>query len=415
MLTKFLIKIGSFLAIMTGLIFYGYYFSDPADKFLFFSISITAIFAFGATAILLVRHVLSEVKKFTKNTDLISDDGKTLLKIENNDELGQLGNSINKLSEKFIEKSKNYELKISELENKDSELQNKIHYLDETKRQLNQTISELTEQKKIEKRYLRELEWRSNIVTNLIEEAKKADQLKSEFTSMISHELKTPLTPIISWCSILEQDAYGVLNPKQRQSIEKIHHNADKLVTMVGDLLDARKLDLGKMAFVFSDLSSCKIIQSVFDEYESIMNEKNIDFSLSCNDDYVVYGDQNRIEQVLKNFIINAIDFVPENGKIEIATKRNDPYVTFYVKDNGIGISKENQKKLFQKFYQVNASTTREHGGSGLGLSICKGIVRSMDGLIGVESNLGDGSIFYFSLPIKDLSVSDAPPVIDAT
>ena len=319
------------------------------------------------------------------------------------------------MSEKFIEKSKNYELKISELENKDSELQNKIHYLDETKIQLNQTISELTEQKKIEKRYLRELEWRSNIVTNLVDEAKKADQLKSEFTSMISHELKTPLTPIISWCSILEQDAYGVLNPKQRQSIEKIHHNADKLVTMVGDLLDARKLDLGKMAFTLSDLSSCDIIQSVYDEYESIMDEKNIDFSLSCNDDYVVYGDQNRIEQVLKNFIINAIDFVPKNGKIEIATKRNDPYVTFYVKDNGIGISKENQKKLFQKFYQVNASTTREHGGSGLGLSICKGIVRSMDGLIGVESNLGDGSIFYFSLPIKDLSVSDAPPVIDAT
>jgi len=412
MLTRFLIKIGSFLAIMTGLMFYGYYFSAPADKFLFFSISITTIFAFGVIAILLVRHVLLEVKKFTKNTDLISDDGKTLLKIEKDDELGQLGDSINKLSEKFIEKSKNYESKISELENKDNELQNKIHFLDETKIQLKQTISELTEQKKIEKRYLQELEWRSNIVTNLIEEAKKADQLKSEFTSMISHELKTPLTPIISWCSILEQDAYGVLNPKQRQSIEKIHHNADKLVTMVGDLLDARKLDLGKMAFTFSDLSSCKIIQSVYNEYESIMNEKNIDFILSCNDDSVVSGDQNRIEQVLKNFIINAIDFVPENGKIEIATKRNDPYVTFYVKDNGIGISKDNQKNLFQKFYQVNASTTREHGGSGLGLSICKGIVRSMDGLIGVESTLGEGSIFYFSLPIKESPVSNSPPMM---
>ena len=247
MLTKFIIKIGSFLAIMTGLIFYGYYFSDPSNNFLFFTISLTAIFAFGISAILLVRHVLLEIKKFTKNTDEISDDGQTLLKIEKNDELGQLGNSINKLSEKFIDKSKDYEAKILELQLTDSELKHKIQYLAETKEELNKTISELTEQKKIEKRYLHELEWRSNIVTNLVEEAKKADQKKSEFTSMISHELKTPLTPIISWCSILEQDAYGVLNEKQRKSIEKIHHNADKLVVMIGDLLDVRKLDLGKM------------------------------------------------------------------------------------------------------------------------------------------------------------------------
>ena len=414
MLTKFLIKIGSFLAIMTGLIFYGYYFSDPADRFLFFIISLTSIFAFGVSAILLVRHVLLEIKKFTKNTDAISDDGKTLLKIEKNDELGQLGNSINKLSDKFIEKSKDYEAKILELQLTDSELKHKLQYLAETKQQLNQTISELTEQKKIEKKYLNELEWRSNIVTNLVEESKKADQKKSEFTSMISHELKTPLTPIISWCSILEQDAYGVLNEKQRQSIEKIHHNADKLVVMIGDLLDARKLDLGKMAFTFSDLSSCEIVQSVYDEYESVMAEKNIDFSISCNADFTISGDKNRIEQVLKNFLINAIDFMPKDGKIEIATKRNDPYVTFYVKDNGMGISKDNQKNLFQKFYQVNASTTREHGGSGLGLSICKGIVRSMNGLIGVDSELGQGSVFYFNLPMKDLSVPDSQSIMNA-
>ena len=137
MLTKFIIKIGSFLAIMTGLIFYGYYFSDPFNNFLFFTISLTAIFAFGISAILLVRHMLLEIKKFTKNTDAISDDGQTLLKIEKNDELGQLGNSINKLSEKFIEKSIDYEEKILELQLTDSELKYKVQYLDETKAELN--------------------------------------------------------------------------------------------------------------------------------------------------------------------------------------------------------------------------------------------------------------------------------------
>ena len=165
-------------------------------------------------------------------------------------------------------------------------------------------------------------------------------------------------------------------------------------------------------ARTFSDLSSREIVQSVHDEFELIAKEKNIDFSISCEDDFMLSGDKTRIEQVLKNFITNAIDFVHEKGKIEIVTKRNDPYVTFCVKDNGIGISKENQKKLFKRFYQVNASATREHGGSALGLSICKGIVRSMNGLIGVDSELEKGSTFYFSLPIKNVVVPNFHSII---
>lgn len=104
------------------------------------------------------------------------------------------------------------------------------------------------------------------------------------------------------------------------------------------------------MAFTFSDLSSCEIIQSVYDEYESVMAEKNIDFSISCNADFTISGDKNRIEQVLKNFLINAIDFIPKDGKIENSTKRNDPYVTFYVKDNGIGIQKIIKRTYFKNF-----------------------------------------------------------------
>lgn len=353
-----------------------------------------------------------EIKQFAENTDNISNNTGTLLKIKKNDELGHLGNSINKLSEKFIEKSKDYEEKILELQISDNELQYKIQYLDHTKKELFETLSKLTEQKKIEEKHVQELEWRGKIVKNLIEEAKIADQKKSEFTSMISHELKTPLTPIISWCSILEQNVYGVLNPKQQKSIQKIHENADKLVSMISDLLDARKLDLGKMVFTFSELSSREIVESIYEEYESVMNERNIDFSISCKDNFALSGDRIRIEQVLRNFLTNAIDFVSDDGKIEIITKRNDPYITFCVRDNGIGISKENQKKLFKKFYQVDASATREHGGSGLGLAICKGIVRSMNGLIGVDSELGKGSTFYFSLPIYNFVVADSPSQI---
>lgn len=412
MFVKFLIKFGLFVTIMSGMIFYGIYYLNSLDKFLFYIILLITVFGFGISTIFLVRSVFLEIKKFTINTNKISNDSDVLLKINNNSELGQLGNSINRLSQKFIKKSKNYEEKIVELQIIENELKYKVQYLDDIQKELSESIHMLTEQKKIEKKHIQELEWRSKIVKSLVEEAKLADQRKSEFTSMISHELKTPLTSIISWCSILEQNAYGVLNPKQLRSVQKIHENADKLVLMIGDLLDIKKLDLGKMAFTFSDLSSRKIVQSVYEEFETIAKEKNIDFSISCKEDFLLSGDEIRIEQVLKNFLTNAIDFVHEKGKIEIVTKRNDPYVTFCVKDDGIGISKENQKKLFKQFYQVNASATREHGGSGLGLTICKGIVHSMNGLIGVESELEKGSTFYFSLPIKNVIVPDFHSII---
>lgn len=398
---------------MSSLTFYGIYYSNLSDKNLFFIISVMTIFVFGVSTIFLVKTMFLQIKKFTKNTDKFSTENDTLLKIEKNDELGQLGNSINKLSEKFLKKSKDYEEKILELKIIDNELMYKIQYLDETEAKLHKTINECSRQEKLEKKHIQELEWRSKIVKSLVEEVKKADQQKSEFSSMISHELKTPLTPIISWCSILEENVYGPLNPKQQKSVKRIKENANKLVNMISDLLDVRKLDLDKMAFDFSDLSSRDIVQSVYEDYENIMKENNIEFSMSCEENFRLSGDKNRIEQVLKNFITNAMDFVPENGKIEIFTKRNDPYITFYVKDNGIGIIKEKQKDLFKKFYQVNTSTTREHGGSGLGLSICKGIVRNMNGLIGVESELGKGATFYFCLPTSKFVVPASPSMMN--
>jgi signal transduction histidine kinase len=279
--------------------------------------------------------------------------------------------------------------------------------LHDTKIKLSKTVIDLTVQKELEKKHLRELEWRGKIVKNLVVEHKKIDKQKTEFASMIAHDLKTPLTPIIGWCSILEEGMYGTLNEKQLKSIHKIKENAHIIDAMMGDLLDVRKMDLKQMAYNFSDINSCDLIQSVHEDYEQLMEKNKIEFVISCNENVTLYGDKNRIEQVLKNFLINAIDFVEENGKIEMYTKRKDPYITFYVKDDGVGIAKDKHKDLFKKFYQVKNSIIRKHGGSGLGLAICKGIVEGMNGIVGVQSELGKGSIFYFSLPIKKYVVAD--------
>ena len=407
MFNQFLITFGLFVVIMSSLTYSGVYYLDLDDKNLFFIITLMITFVFGGMGIFLVRNMYVGIEKLTKNIDKFSVDNQTLLKIERNDEVGKLGNAINKLNKKFHEKTKHYEKINSELKSLDSEKTYKVEHLHNAKIKLSKTVIDLTEQKELEKKYLRELEWRSKIVKNLVVKHKKIDQQKSEFASMIAHDLKTPLTPIIGWCSILEQGMYGPLNTKQLKSIQRIKENANTIHAMMGDLLDVRKMDLHKMKFNFSDMNTNDLVQSVYDDYEGVMKKDNIEFVISCNEKIILYGDKLRTEQVLKNFLLNAIDFVGEDGKIEMYTRRHDPYVTFYVKDNGIGIANDKQKDLFNKFYQVDSSTTRKHGGSGLGLAICKGIVEGMNGLIGVESHIGEGSIFYFSLPLKKFVVPD--------
>ena len=116
-------------------------------------------------------------------------------------------------------------------------------------------------------------------------------------------------------------------------------------------------------------------------------------------------GDRSRLEQVLNNLILNAVDFVPVNGgRIEMRAERNDDKVLFTIKDNGMGIPKDKQHHLFTQFYQLDTSATRKHGGSGLGLSICKGIVEALGGKIWLESDTGKGTIFYFTIPIDTKS-----------
>jgi len=132
------------------------------------------------------------------------------------------------------------------------------------------------------------------------------------------------------------------------------------------------------------------------------MKEKNIHFTTTC-DDVNFQTDETKIIQVLSNLIQNSVDFTPiVDAKIEVDAKKEGDDIIFCVKDNGIGISEENQINLFKKFYQIDTSIIRKHGGTGLGLTICKGFVEGLDGKIWVRSNIGKGSTFYFTIPIKN-------------
>src|SRR5438093_5671925 len=247
----------------------------------------------------------------------------------------------------------------------------------------------------------KKLEEKEARIREQYEELKKIDTSKEEFTSMISHELKTPLTPIMGWCQALRSPKIlGQLNPKQAQALNAIETNAIKLKELVGDMLDAQKLDMKKMKFDHKDVDVTEMMYYLAENLRSTMDPKHIEFVNSTSEKLTLKSDKSRLEQVLNNIILNAVDFVPANtGKIEISAENKNGKVLFTVKDNGTGIPKDKQGRLFTQFYQLDTSATRKHGGSGLGLSICKGIVNALSGEIWVESDEGTGASFYFTIP----------------
>jgi signal transduction histidine kinase len=238
-------------------------------------------------------------------------------------------------------------------------------------------------------------------INSMIDRLNELEEKKDVFLSMISHELKIPASVIIGFTKVLlKPELAGELNSQQKKSVETIRRNATRLENLISDLLDSRKIDLNKMKFSYAEVDMTKLLEYIQTSNSNIMQEKGIEFVNTTKEHITATTDGSRLEQVLTNFIRNSVDFVPEKGgRIEMGAKLNDGKIRCYVKDNGIGIPKEKQEGLFNKFYQADSSLRRKHGGTGLGLAICKGIVEGLGGKIWAESEQGKGSVFYFEVP----------------
>lgn len=237
----------------------------------------------------------------------------------------------------------------------------------------------------------------------LAKEIEQTSAHKDEFSAMISHELKTPLVPIIGYCKMLaKKDLIGNLNKEQLEAVEAITRNIKRLERLIVDILDARKLDLNKMKFVKEEFSLSEFLAKIESSYKNILGEKGIQFVINSSvQETSITADESRLRQVFDNLIGNAIKFVPKsNGKITIGARRENYVILFYVADNGTGIPIEKQSELFHKFYQVDTTIKRNTQGSGLGLAICKGIIETMGGTIWVESDGKSGTTFYFQLSL---------------
>ncbi|MFH0869560.1 MAG: ATP-binding protein [archaeon] len=235
------------------------------------------------------------------------------------------------------------------------------------------------------------------------EELKKADYYKNQFISITAHELKTPLASIHGFANLL-QNKKIVANIKQRDNyLSIIMQDSDRLKRLIEDILDLSRLDIGTLKFVFEKVDVKDIFKEVMKEMYVLASKNSLSLKVSVASDVpAIITDKSRLSQVLVNLTSNSVKYnITKGGKIIVKAEKHGKSVLFLVKDTGIGIPRKNQPKIFQRFYQAESWLTRKVGGSGLGLSICKGIVEALGGKIWFKSEEGKGSTFFFTLPIK--------------
>jgi signal transduction histidine kinase len=224
---------------------------------------------------------------------------------------------------------------------------------------------------------------------------------KSQFLANMSHELRTPLNAILGYTELILDNIYGETSDKMRGVLDRVQINGRHLLGLINDVLDLSKIEAGQLSLSVADYSLKEVVHSVFTSVETLAAEKNLAFKVDMPPDLPRgRGDERRIAQVLLNLTGNAIKFT-DVGEVAIRASASNGSFTIAVHDTGPGINPADQAKIFGEFQQVDSSSTRTKGGSGLGLSIAKRIVEMHGGRIWVESNPGEGSTFSFMVPVK--------------
>ncbi len=252
---------------------------------------------------------------------------------------------------------------------------------------------------------IRELKEKEEELKKAKEKAEESDRLKSEFLANMSHEIRTPMNGIMGFTRLLKQE--GPDDDAWEHYIDIIYQSSNQLLRVINDIVDYSKIQAGQYELEENEIHLNALIEELkklFDEEKKTMHKDKIDIVLSIpeqQEDKVIISDHGKIKQIFSNLIDNALKFTLK-GKIEIGFFIENDYVNFFVSDTGVGISEKDQAVIFERFRQVDSSSSRNYGGTGLGLTICKTLVELLDGEITLNSEEERGTTFYFKIPLVE-------------
>ena len=237
------------------------------------------------------------------------------------------------------------------------------------------------------------------------------DRLKSNFLATMSHELRTPLTSVIGYAEMMAEGLAGPITGEQREYLTTILGKADQLLSLITAVLDVASLETGPLALDRAHLSLAELVASEVALYTGQAGKRGIMIDLEARGGCMVVGDRKKIRQIVSSLISNAVKFTPDRGRVGVAIRpgplspweRDAPgAVQLVVSDSGIGISRDQVGKIFEPFFQVDSSSTRAFGGTGLGLTLAKAYVEAHGGRIWVDTAPGQGSTFVATFPLRD-------------
>lgn len=229
------------------------------------------------------------------------------------------------------------------------------------------------------------------------------ESIKSDFVSLASHQLRTPLSAIKWYTEMLMAQKNGRLTAKQEEYLKEIYRSNERAINLVNDLLDVSRIQEGEIHLEFRPTKVEQVVQEIIDSFNTLIRagKVSINFEILNGPLPPVETDQGKLKRIIINLLSNSIKYTPSQGKIRLVVEKSDEHLTVSVSDSGVGIPEEDQPKVFDKFFRGKNVIKLSPDGTGLGLFIAKSLVEAMGGEIGFSSEEGKGTTFYVKLPLK--------------